>query len=137
MAKKDNFTSFIVKYTDTLWEVMVLYLITICAASLAFWGFEGLNLGQSFWLSFVTATSTGYGDISPKTFGGQATAVALMHSTIFVIIPLAVARILSVVLQDKNAFTDEEQEEVKQLLRDLAAEKKNGNATSTSVESGL
>ena len=119
MAKKDEFTSFIVKYTDTLWEVMVLYLITIVIASLSFWGFEGLSLGQSFWLSFVTATSTGYGDVAPKTFAGQATAVALMHTTIFVIIPLAVARILSVVMQDKNSFTHDEQEEIKQTLREL------------------
>ncbi len=43
-----------------------------------------------------------------------------MHATIFIVIPLAVARILSVVLQDRNAFTDEEQEEMKTILRQLA-----------------
>lgn len=120
MERKDQFTSFVVKYTDTLFEVMVLYSIIILVASTGFTYFEGLPFLKSLWLSFVTATSTGYGDISPKTLGGQITAVALMHATIFIVIPLAVARILSVVLQDRNAFTDEEQEEMKSILRQLA-----------------
>lgn len=120
MKRKDQFTSFVVKYTDTLFEVMVLYSIIILIASTGFTYFEGLPFLKSLWLSFVTATSTGYGDIAPKTLGGQITAVALMHATIFIIIPLAVARILSVVLQDRNAFTDEEQEEMKTILRQLA-----------------
>jgi voltage-gated potassium channel len=120
MKRKDQFTSFVVKYTDTLFEVMVLYSIIILIASTGFTYFEGLPFLKSLWLSFVTATSTGYGDISPKTLGGQITAVALMHATIFIVIPLAVARILSVVLQDRNAFTDEEQEEMKTILRQLA-----------------
>lgn len=121
---KDRFTAFVVKYTDTLFEVMVLYLITIVLASLAFCWTEGLHFGQALWFSFVTATSTGYGDVTPKTFGGQVTAVALMHTTIFVIIPLAVGRILSVVMHDKNAFTNEEQEEIKSMLKELLEKEK-------------
>lgn len=119
MSKKDKFTAKMVQYTDTLFEVMVLYLIVITLSSIGFHLFEGLSFAKSFWLSFVTATSTGYGDISPKTFGGQATAVLLMHTTIFIIIPLAVARILSVVLKNDHEFTHEEQEEMKVLLRDI------------------
>lgn len=117
--KKDSFTSFVVKSTDTFAEVMLLYLGIICVASLALMHFESWPAIQSFWFSFVAATSTGFGDVTPKTFGGKATAVALMHVTIFVIIPLAVARILSVAIQDKNAFTHEEQEEIKQLLKEI------------------
>lgn len=120
MKRKDQLTSFVVKYTDTLFEVIVLYSIIILVASTGFTYFEGLPFLKSLWLSFVTATSTGYGDISPKTLGGQITAVALMHATIFIVIPLAVARILSVVLQDRNVFTHEEQEEMKSILRQLA-----------------
>ena len=118
--KKDNFTAFVVKYTDTLLEVFALYMVIIVAASTSFHFTESLTWIQSFWLSFVTATSTGYGDLYPKTLPGQITAVTLMHATIFVIIPLAVARILSVVLQDRNAFTHEEQEEMKTLLKSVA-----------------
>lgn len=117
--RKDKFTAAMVRYTDTLIEVMILYLIVIAIATTSFHFTEGLSYGQSLWLSFVTATSTGYGDVAPKTFAGQVTAVALMHATIFIIIPLAVARILSVVLQDRNAFTDAEQEEMKRLLNEI------------------
>lgn len=123
MSRKDSFTTFVVKYTDTLFEVMLIYLVTIGLASFAFVLTEGITTGQAFWLSFVTATSTGYGDLYPKTPAGRVTAVMLMHTTIFVIIPLAVARILSVVLHDKNAFTDEEQEEIKQMLHRLTDNK--------------
>jgi len=123
MPKKDQFTSFVVNYTDTLAEVFLLYLGIICLASVSFHFAEGLPILQSFWLSFVTATSTGYGDVAPKTLCGQITAVALMHVTIFVIIPLAVARILSVAIHDKNVFTHEEQEELKAMLHKLADDK--------------
>lgn len=125
--KSDSFTSFVVKRTDTLFEVMVLYLITIAIASVSFCYTEGMELSKAIWLSFVTATSTGYGDIAPKTFGGQVTAVALMHTTIFVVIPLAVARILSVVIQDKNSFTHDEQEEIKSKLQQLIDYKEKNN----------
>lgn len=69
--------------------------------------------GQTFWMSLywaaTTATSTGYGDLSPKTAAGQILAVALMHISIFGVAPLIVVRLVDRLNENRDAFTHEEQ----------------------------
>lgn len=40
--------------------------------------FEGMNLQDAVWWSFVTATTVGYGDLSPETAVGRIIASILM-----------------------------------------------------------
>lgn len=115
----DRAARFIVRNTDTLTEVAFLYALTILSATVLFCYFEGMTYWDAFWMACVTATSTGYGDFAAKTVGGRWTAIALMHSTIFVIIPLIVVRLLALVTEDRNAFTHEEQEDIKETLRQV------------------
>jgi voltage-gated potassium channel len=51
--------------------------------------------------------------------GGKIVAIALMHAVPLIIIPLIVARLLNAVVEDKNAFTHEEQEEMKADLKSI------------------
>ena len=95
--------------TDTLKELAAIYLglLTICA--LLFMVLEGRGLLESFYWAGTTATSTGYGDISPKTVGGQLLAFILMHLAIFGVAPLIVVRLIDRLNENRDAFTHEEQ----------------------------
>ena len=47
-------------------------------SSVAISYFENMSLIESIWWSFVTATTVGYGDISPVSLGGRIIASMLM-----------------------------------------------------------
>ena len=74
---------------------------------------------DAFWWSCVTAMTVGYGDLYPVTLGGRITSVVLMHTSVLFILPLLIGHICSKCIEDDNAFTDAEQEEIKELLKDI------------------
>ncbi|MCL0330218.1 potassium channel family protein [Apilactobacillus xinyiensis] len=58
-----------------LFSVSILILII---SSLLFAHFENYDLATALWWSITTATTVGYGDISPHTLGGKLVAAFLM-----------------------------------------------------------
>lgn len=122
-TKHDKLAHFLVKATDTMPELACLYTGLILLAAALFSHFEAMGYWDAVWMAVVTSTSTGYGDFYPKTVGGRLTDIALMITSIFIVIPLVVAKLLSVVMVDRNQFTHEEQEEVKALLKRIAADR--------------
>lgn len=110
---------------DTLKEVAAIYVLLIILSAGFFSVFEGRSVAESMYWAVTTATSTGYGDISPATMPGRVVAMVLMHLAIFFVIPLIVVHLITQVIENKNEFTHEEQEQVKadnkQLLADVAA----------------
>lgn len=109
--KKDNFAKFLMRSTDTIKELICIYLVIITACSLLFMWFESMKFGDAMWMSFVTATTTGYGDFFPKTLPGRIVGVFLMHMVAFVVAPLLVYRFIDAI--DNNDFTHNEQEDQK------------------------
>lgn len=107
--------------TDTFPEIIFYYVLIIVISGSLFSYFEDKPLFDAFWWAIVTGLTIGYGDLYPVTVGGKIVAIILMHMVPLVIIPLIVARLLTSVIEDKNAFTDAEQEEMK---RDIKAIKK-------------
>ncbi len=95
--------------TDTFKELAFVYAALLSGSALIFMALEEHTFLESLYWAGTTATSTGYGDISPKTTGGQVLAFILMHLSIFGIAPLIVVRLVDRLNEDRNAFTHEEQ----------------------------
>jgi len=81
--------------------------------------FEKKNFVDSLWWALITATTVGYGDSYPNTTGGRCVAVTLVLGMILFLIPMITASIASKLIVDRDAFTHEEQEEMKLMLRDI------------------
>ena len=105
--------------TDSFTEIFIYYLTILGISGLLFSYFEDKPIFDSFWWACVTGLTIGYGDMYPITIGGKIVAIALMHIVPLLIIPLIVARLLITVIEDRNEFTHEEQEEIKNDLKEI------------------
>jgi len=107
--------------TRTFPEILLYYVVILAVTGSLFSYFEDKPLFDSFWWACVTGLTIGYGDMYPLTVGGKIDALVLMHIVPLVIIPLIITRLLTTVVEDKNVFTHEKQE---QLERDIIVIKK-------------
>ncbi|XVV11332.1 potassium channel family protein [Actinoplanes sp. CA-131856] len=82
---------------------------------------EGKSLGDAIWWAVVTASTVGYGDISPASWQGRVIAGLLISLMVLVVIPLITAHFASKLIVDRDVFRHEEQEELKQNLRQVRA----------------
>jgi voltage-gated potassium channel len=98
--------------TDTLKELAILYTGLILGCTALFMWVEQQDFTTSLYWAGATATSTGYGDITPKTDGGKILAFVLMHISIFCIAPLIVVRLIDRLNENRDAFTHEEQVQI-------------------------
>ena len=91
-------------------------LIAVCAA--LYHHFErSASFGDSLWWAIVTASTVGYGDISPQTWPGRVLAGILISVMVLLVIPLITAHFASRLIVDADAFQHDEQEELKHNLR--------------------
>ena len=81
--------------------------------------FEKKNFFDSLWWALITATTVGYGDSYPNTTGGRFVAVSLVLGMILFLIPMITASIASKLIVNRDAFTHEEQEEMKLILKEI------------------
>ena len=119
----------LIRAANSVGELLAIYagLVVIAAAGFAF--FEGKSFGDALWWSVVTTTTTGYGDISPQTLGGRVMAGFVMLTAILFVLPLLIGRIAMAMIENRDAYTHDEQEAVKAELAAIRAELAKLNAT--------
>lgn len=90
--------------------------VAVCAAAYAL--LEHTDYLESLYWAVTTATTTGYGDLSPATVAGRALAMWLMVSSV-ALVAIATARLAARLVQDPHLFSHEEQEELKEDVDDV------------------
>lgn len=99
----------LIRCTNSLMELWAIFAVVIFVFGWLFSVVEGVNIGDSLYWACVTATSTGFGDIAPKTAIGKAIAVALMFIALFAVLPLMIGRVIAIMMPNPHEFTDAEQ----------------------------
>jgi voltage-gated potassium channel len=123
MAEKPKrLADYFLRAANSVGELLAIYagLVVIAAAGFAF--FEGKSFGDALWWSVVTTTTTGYGDISPQTLGGRVMAGFVMLTAILFVLPLLIGRIAMAMIENRDAYTHDEQEAMKAELAAIRAE---------------
>jgi voltage-gated potassium channel len=102
--------------------LILSYFLLIVLCALLYDRFEGeVSFGDAVWWAVVTASTVGYGDISPETWQARVIAAILISVMVLLVIPLITAHFASKLIVDSDAFRHEEQEELKQNLRQVRA----------------
>lgn len=109
----------IIFVANRLWLVLVLYVASLVIGAVAFSVFEGKSLWDGLWWATVTALTIGYGDLSPASPQGRLAGILLGHFWIFLVIPMVVANIVVNLVENKDLFSDQEQEELKARLKSI------------------
>jgi len=107
------------RFTNSWRALIVAYLGLLLTCSVLYDRFEGKSFADSIWWAIVTASTVGYGDSYPQTWQGRVLAGVLISAMIFFVLPLITAHFASTLIVDHDAFKHEEQEEIKNNLREI------------------
>lgn len=114
-----SLSNLFVKVANSPRLLVLSSLILLFVASISYSLFEKKNLIDSLWWALITSTTVGYGDFYPASLGGRITAIVLLLVMILFLIPMITASFASKLIVNRDAFTHEEQEEMKILLRKI------------------
>jgi voltage-gated potassium channel len=101
--------------------LLMLFLATILTASVLYMISESTSFLDAVYWSLVTATTLGYGDFSPHSAFGKALTSCLITFTVFIMLPTITANVAAWLIVNRDAFTNEEQEQIKGDLREVLA----------------
>lgn len=114
-----SLSNLFVKVANSPRLLVLTSLVLLFLASISYSLFEKKNLLDSLWWALITSTTVGYGDFYPASLGGRVTAIVLLLIMILFLIPMITASFASKLIVNRDAFTHEEQEEMKILLRKI------------------
>lgn len=100
--------------------LILSYTLLIVTCSVLYHVFEpDVSYGDALWWAVVTASTVGYGDISPETWQARVMAALLISIMVLIVVPLITAHFASKLIVDTDAFQHDEQEELKRNLREV------------------
>ena len=115
--------TFLRRFTNSPKALVGSYLLLIVLSGGLYWLFErgekDVHVGDAIWWAVVTASTVGYGDAYPTTWQGRVLAGFLISVMVLFVIPLITAHFASKLIVDNDAFQHEEQEEIKNQLREI------------------
>ena len=114
-----SLSNLFVKVANSPRLLVLTSLVLLLVASISYSLFEKKNVLDSLWWALITSTTVGYGDFYPASLGGRVTAIVLLLIMILFLIPMITASFASKLIVNRDAFTHEEQEEMKVLLRKI------------------
>ncbi len=114
-----SLSNLFVKVANSPRLLVLTSLILLSVASISYSIFERKNVLDSLWWALITSTTVGYGDFYPASLGGRVTAIVLLLVMILFLIPMITASFASKLIVNRDAFTHEEQEEMKILLKKI------------------
>ncbi|MDI1462513.1 potassium channel family protein [Catellatospora sp. KI3] len=110
------------RLTNSPRALLFSYLLLIAVSAGLYKLFEhDKSLGDALWWAVVTASTVGYGDTYPTTTAGRILAGLLISVMVLFVIPLITAHFASKLIVNNDAFVHEEQEEIKNQLREIRA----------------
>jgi voltage-gated potassium channel len=108
----------IANHTYILTGVLIASWLT--AAGLFSWFETGANYYDGLYWSMTTMSTVGYGDYSPHSDAGKVLAMAFQAWSTFFLVPCVVANIIDRLRQDRDKWTNEEQEHLLSRIEAIA-----------------